>query len=253
MRLDGTGSMVFVIFRDGSDHGLVNSSSLSSNNLIVMPNTSASLFESLRTFGELKNKESNSRVYCAMKDSVHSVDIGADVCCPLAPGYRLIRLFNQEISGCGDFLIALLNDVECSVVYCNIAFRLGGKSPAAYQAVQCHVWQTPSAHHYLISRKIKDKVLFGYIVKEYDVVLDSSEIGVNLWLRELSKALAYGLNVYCKQPSGTLQCIPTQKALNDFSDDLWSAIGEQAVSVAFISASCSGGPPIVSLLSQSER
>lgn len=141
------------------------------------------------------------------------------------------------MNGAG-FEIALLNDVEASVVYYNRVEAAIIPQPTPRAAAQCFVWRSPEARHAAVVREVAQSVFFNYIVERYNVIVsDNQEIGEGrfFWQRLASTAIAYGLCVSYPRPAENLQPIPTQEALNELVDQLWGDAHEQEDHILLIS------------------
>lgn len=190
-------------------------------------------------FAHLMRTADNAELYAALNGSERVTDISRDAQCNLAPGYRLVRVDHRIRPNGDEFEVALLNDVEFSVVYYNKVMISVITDLNCRPATQNLVWRSPNAQHSAVLRDVAQKVFFNYILERYDVILsDNQQTGEGkfFWQRQMSNAIAFGLHVYYYQMmSAQLQPIETQDALNNLEDQLWSEHDDQQYHLALIS------------------
>lgn len=192
------------------------------SNLLALPVDAHAIFRALA-----RNAE-NEMAYSALCGAEQIFDISAEAGCEMLPGYRLIRV-NERGGICEDaFELALINDIEPSVVYYN---KVTVTDLYERQTTRSLVWRSASAQHAAALQDVAHHVLFNYITDRYDVILsDSEQTGESkfFWQRQMSKAIAYGLYVYFQVAPAQFQPITTQVALSELGNELWSAArGEQ--------------------------
>ncbi|MCS4065485.1 hypothetical protein [Pseudomonas putida] len=163
------------------------------------------------------------------------VDLRAD------PQYRLIRIDHrlgmEERDG---FEIALVDDIELSVAYYDKVTL--GRSPdiGRRKLASNLIWRSASNRHSRALRDISQKVLFSYMVNDYDILLDAEAItdgGNFYWHRQVSRAIEKGLHAYAYDPTTqALRPIQTQLALNNLQDQVWTEVNHKAL-IAIISNS----------------
>lgn len=177
-------------------------------------------------FAHLTRTADNAEMYKALSSAERVMDISQEAKCLLAPGYRLIRVDHRKVMNGDQFEIALLNEIEQSVVYYNKVVIAPIIDLNCRPATQNLVWRSANAQHSAVLRDVAQKVFFNYILENYDVILsDNNQTGEGkyFWQRQMSTALALGMHVYYYQMlSAHLQPILTQEALNDLEDQLWS-------------------------------
>ena len=162
-------------------------------------------------------------------------DISASARSIMEPGYRLVRV---DSGSDGFFEIALLNDVDETVPYYNkvhVAF-IEESSPRA--ATQCLVRRSTDVRHSAAVRDVVHNVFFNYLVEHYDIVLSDNPGtggGRSFWQSQISRAIAYGLCVSYQAENGQLLPLPTQGALDELVDQLWSEDSEQQDQLVLIS------------------
>ncbi|WAH58844.1 hypothetical protein LZ023_04480 [Pseudomonas silvicola] len=178
----------------------------------------------------LHRSSDNACVYRSLRASANLTDISTDTRCALPPGYQLIRVDEPQCQNRDVFEIALLNDLEGSVVYhsrvsISVNPQMNGRHAAHSQA-----WCSPNALHSAVMREVTWAVFFNYILDRFDArVLIGPEnwAGMHLWQRQVSESIARGLYVYYLSPTGGQEYVPTQTALNGLVDRLWSESCEQ--------------------------
>lgn len=143
------------------------------------------------------------------------------------PGFRLIRVDHRlESDDVNHVEIALIDDAELSVAYYDRVTLEYIPKVSRRQVARNQVWRSASMRHSQALLDISKKVLFGYIVDEYDLLLtehDVSNNGYFYWHRQVSRAIELGLYVYAYEPATqTLLPIPSQSVLNDIEGQVWS-------------------------------
>lgn len=190
-------------------------------------------------FAHLMRTADNAALYTALSGAERVSDISADAQCVLAPGYRLIRIDHRVRPSGDEFEIALINDIDSSVVYYNKVLISLISDLNCRPATQNLVWRSPNARHAAVLRDVAQKVFFNYVLERYDVILSDNQHtgdGKFFWQRQMSNAIALGLHVYYYQMmTAQLEPVPTQEALNDLEDKLWSEDDEQLYHLALIS------------------
>lgn len=171
----------------------------------------------------------NQGLYQAIGGAERAIDISADAGCVLPPGYRLLRIDDRD--GHQDsYEIALLNDLENSVVYYN---KVTVKADTATQ----NTWRCPAAQHAAVIENITDKVFFDYLLQRHSIVLsDDQETGegYHYWQRQLSHTLMRGLKIYEYRSGEQLQGIEDQVALSELVDRVWSTPKNSSSTLALI-------------------
>jgi len=190
-------------------------------------------------FAHLMRTADNARLYGGLTEAEQISDISADAQCILAPGYRLLRIDHRTRPTSDEFEIALVNDVEKSVVYYNRVVISAIVDLNCRPATQNLVWRSPNAQHSAVLRDVAQKVFFHYILERYDVILSDNQQtheGKFFWQRQMSNALALNLHVYYYQMlTASLKPIANQDELNDLEDQLWSEDDGQEYHLALIS------------------
>lgn len=204
-----------------------------------MPKLLVKPSEIIELFSHLEKTEDNSRFYEALSAAEKVSDISADAQCVMALGYRLLKVEHRLRPNGDEFEIALLNDVDRSVVYYNKVSITDIIDLNCRPATQNLVWRSTNARHDDVLRDTARKVFFNYILQRYDVILSDNQQtgeGRHFWQRQMSYAIALGLHVYYYQMmTAQLQPIPTQDALGELRDMLWSEADEQQYHLALIS------------------
>lgn len=195
----------------------------------------------LQALPHLLRTADNSVMHAALSSAKHVVDIGTVAKCDIAPGYRLIQVDGRLQSGCHEVEIALINDVESSVVYYNSMMISGSIKFSEKKAVKPLIWLNPNISHAPTLRELVPRVLYGYIAEHYDVILSTdNQSGKSRyrWLRQLSNALTHGLHVYhYKLAADKLQQVSSIHELNTLQDTLWSSHYDDEHVLAVLSAS----------------
>jgi len=174
-------------------------------------------------------------LYQAICNAEKPIDISADVACALPPGYRLLRLDDRD-GQLDTYEIALLNDLEISVVYYN---KVTAKAGTATRKA----WRSPEVQHAAVIADITDKIFFDYLLQQHSIILSDDQEsgeGSHYWQRQLSHALKRGLKVYEYRPGEQLQGIEDQDALSELVNRIWSTPKNSSSTLALICrASCS--------------
>lgn len=155
------------------------------------------------------------------------------------PGYRLIRVDDRlKTVGYSEFEIALVNDDQLSVAYYDKVTLVCMPEIGSRHIARNQVWRSASKRHSSALRDISQKVLFGYIAQNYDLLLAEGEVsggGKFYWHRQVSRAIEVGLNVSVyEQVSQAFRPVSTQCALNDLQDHVWSCTNPEPL-LAFVS------------------
>lgn len=157
------------------------------------------------------------------------------------PKYRLIRVDRQlDTAGDNEFEIALVDDAEEAVAYYDKVTLLHFPKVSSRYVARSQVWRSAAMRHSLLLRDVSLKVLFRYLVQEYDLLLTEDAVkgdGKFYWHRQVSRAIALGLYAYTyEEATQSLRPIPTQRVLNDIQDLAWSG-ADQGPLQALISMS----------------
>lgn len=87
-------------------------------------------------------------------------------------------------------------------------------------------WRSANMRHSAMLRDISQKLLFSYIVRNYDLLImedSASNEGKFYWLRQVSRAIERGLHVYASDViTQELKPLSTQRALKDMQNQAWS-------------------------------
>lgn len=189
-------------------------------------------------FAHLVRTEDNARLYDRIAASPNLIEISAEAKHMLPPGYRLLRI-DALTPGTHEFEVALLNDVEESVVYFNRVMVSTIQDLNCRPATQMLVWRSQNAAHQMVLHGLAQNVFFNYILERYDIILsDNHQTGEGkfFWQRQMSQALALGLHVYYYQMlNAVLEPIGDQAALDNLEDQLWSEDDGQEYHLALIS------------------
>ena len=143
------------------------------------------------------------------------------------PGYRLIRIDDRLNMDAGsEFEIALLDDASASVAFYDKITLVRCPSNSSRHIARSQIWRSTDMRHSLALRDISQKVLFGYLIHHHDILLEEfmvSGAGKFYWHRQVSRAIDGGLHVYLYEAATQLlRPIPTQRALNEIEDAVWS-------------------------------
>lgn len=174
----------------------------------------------------------NAAVYAALtaakgvRDINEIAGLGAD------PRYRLIRVDHRlGTAERNEFEIALVDDIELSVAYYDKVTLVRAPKVSTRYLASNLAWRSASSRHSLALRDISQKILFSYLVHHYDILLAANKMadgGVFYWPRQVSRALKKGLHVYTYEPTTqAIQSIPTQRALDDLQDQVWSGTSQE--------------------------
>ncbi|UVL19639.1 hypothetical protein LOY44_01605 [Pseudomonas sp. B21-044] len=204
-----------------------------------MPKLLVNTSEILKTFAHLEKTADNTAFYEALTGVQHIHEIAAEAQCLLAPGYRLIRVDHRKRPTSDEFEIALVNDLERSVVYYNRVVISPIVDLKCRPATQNLVWRSQDAQHLSVLSPVAQKVFFNYILEKYDVIVSDGQQthqGKFFWQRQMSQAIAFGLHVYYYQMmTAKLEPILSQADLNALKDQLWSEDDGQEYHLALIS------------------
>ncbi|WP_455917388.1 hypothetical protein [Pseudomonas cerasi] len=204
-----------------------------------MPKLIVQHTEIRKAFAHLVRSADNAHLYNLLTGAERTIDISADAQCILAPGYRLLRVDHRVRPSSDEFEIALINDLERSVVYYNRVVISNIVDLNCRPATQNLVWRSANAQHAAVLRDVAQKVFFNYILDRYDVILsDNQQTGEGkfFWQRQMSNALALGLHVYYYQMlTADLEPINNQEDLNNLEDQLWAEDDAQEYHLALIS------------------
>jgi hypothetical protein len=189
-------------------------------------------------FAHLVRTADNAHLYQRIATAENLTEISAAARHTLPPGYRLLRI-DALTPDVHEFDVALLNDVEKSVVYFNRVMVSSIHDLNCRPATQMLVWRSQADAHKLVLRDLAQDVFFNYILERYDVILSDNHQtneGKFFWQRLMSRALALDLKVYYYQMmDATLDPINDQEALNELEDKLWSEEDGQEYHLALIS------------------
>ncbi|WP_435652681.1 hypothetical protein ACSC9T_14775 [Pseudomonas putida] len=175
----------------------------------------------------------NAAMYAALTGAERVCSIGEPVS-NTVPGYRLVRVDDRLNTVGGDeFEIALVDDTSALVAYYAkvtvVDFPCSGNRPVA----RCQIWRSADMRHTQALLDISQRVLFGHLIRNYDVHLDEAGItdgGRFYWHRQISRAIYEGLHVYLYDPiSQELRPMHTQRALNEIEDQAWSGTNQKTL------------------------
>lgn len=204
-----------------------------------MPKLIVKREEIRQEFAHLVRTEDNARLYQRLSNETRLSDISAEAKNPVPPGYRLLRIDPAPGTAIHEFEIALLNDVEQTVVYYNRVSVTGISDLNCRPATQMLVWRSQNALHQMVLRDLAKNIFFNYILEHYDVILsDNNQTaeGKFFWQRQMSQALAYNIHVYYYQMmTAELQPIADQAALDNLEDKLWAEEDDKQYHLALIS------------------
>ncbi|WP_238066199.1 hypothetical protein [Pseudomonas shirazica] len=173
----------------------------------------------------------NAAIYAALTSAEWVCTIGESVSSTV-PGYRLVRVDDRlNTVGGNEFEIALVDDTSALVAYYAkvtvVDFSYSGNRPVA----RCQIWRSGDMRHTQALQDISQRVLFGYLIRHYNVHLDEAGIidgGRFYWHRQISRAIYEGLSVYLYDPiSQELRPIHTQRALDEIKDQAWSGANQK--------------------------
>ena len=182
----------------------------------------------------LKLTADNSAIYAALTGADGVSEIGVHSGYSAQPRYRLIRVDHRLQKGSVDqFEIALVDDAESSVGFYATATLLSIPELSSRKIARHQVWRSAIIRHSLALRDISQAVLFGYILQRYDLVIAEDAVtgdGKFYWHRQVSRVVDLGFYVYAYNPATqVLSPIPTQSALNDVQDQIWSGTNSDHV------------------------
>ncbi|MCO8166163.1 hypothetical protein NJC38_28995 [Pseudomonas sp. 21LCFQ010] len=168
----------------------------------------------------------HAEAYRSLRDAVSLIDIGQRIERVLLPGYRLLRVEKPSDSLTSEIQIFLVNDIEASVVYQCTLTVLPLSQYTRPTVLQKKIRCSPEAQHAVALDGLINQVCFNYVLTLYDLLVSpdhQKDLTEHRWLRLLSSALAHGAYVYLfDNVGGRMQPIPTQAALNEVMDRLWS-------------------------------
>lgn len=178
----------------------------------------------------LARRADNAAVYAALTAAKGVREINEIAGLEADPRYRLIRVDHRlGTAERNEFEIALVDDVELSVAYYDQVTLVRAPKVSTRYLASNLAWRSASSRHSLALRDISQKVLFSYLVNHYDILLAANKmadegifIGPDRFLGRLK-----GLHVYTYNPTTqAIQSIPTQRALDDLQDQVWSGISQ---------------------------
>ncbi|MDD2122547.1 MULTISPECIES: hypothetical protein [Pseudomonas] len=179
----------------------------------------------------------NAAMYAALTRSEEMSNIGGETGYCAEPGYRLIRVDHRlDPTSDNEFEIALVDDAQLCVAY-YMRITLSHIPQLSFRLVARHdLWRSAGSRHALVLRDISRKVLFSYVIRDYDLLLTEEKYtrgGKFYWFKQVSLAIELGLSVHAYDPSTqTLRAIPTQRMLRTVQDHAWS--GAYSVSLLAI-------------------
>ncbi|WP_434119923.1 hypothetical protein [Pseudomonas fortuita] len=184
--------------------------------------------------GSLTRTADNSAFYAALTTARGVSDIGQTAGFSAESSYRLIRVDRQlDSDSVNEFEIALVNDVELSVIYYAKVDLLRIPEVSNREIAKHQVWRSASMCHSEALRGVSQKVLLGYIAQRYELLLAEDAVfgdGKFYWHRQVSRALELGFHVFSYDGVvRALRPIPTQRALNDLQDQAWSSDGARSL------------------------
>ncbi|MFF7063603.1 hypothetical protein [Pseudomonas sp. NPDC008258] len=182
--------------------------------------------------GSLTRTADNSALYAALTTAREVSDIGEPADFSGESDYRLIRVDRQLDSvSVNEFEIALVNDVELSVIYYAKIELLQVPEVSSRDIAKHQVWRSACMCHTEALRDVSQRVLLGYIAQRYELLLAEDAVfgdGKFYWHRQVSLALELGFHVFSyDEGSRALRPIPTQRALSDLQDQAWSSTRPQ--------------------------
>lgn len=169
----------------------------------------------------------NSALYSALAEAVEISDIGEKAGYDSGPDYRLIRIDRRlDVTSDREFEIALIDDLELSVAYYAKVTLLPSLDANSRPVARHQFWRSANMRHSPMLRDISQKLLFSYIVRNYDLLImedSASNEGKFYWLRQVSRAIELGLHVYVSDLiTQALKPLSTQRALMDMQNQTWS-------------------------------
>jgi len=203
-----------------------------------MPKSIITISQVQEVLEKLTRAVDNKAFYAALSAAKHVTNIAVNSECGLRSGYRLIRIDGRSNGIGANFEIALVDDLEHSVVYYSMVMSTTlNDRPTA----QTWVWRTYATSHWEALQTIVSKESFKYIIERFDILISNDlqmGSGEFFWLRQMTNSIADGYSVYyCKALTTKLQPISTQAALDHFVDQCWSGLHEQSQYLALISRS----------------
>lgn len=187
-------------------------------------------------FEDLETEEGNLAQYKKLSSSEKKINIQkeANYACP--PGYSLVRIDENKDN---KFLIALLSDIDNTVIYYNEVIITDVVHLNCRPATQIKVWRTSDATYINLTDKLPGKIFFDYLLNRYDVILSDNEhtdLGRMFWQSNMSKALIRELYVYYYDMiNSKLISISNQKELNSLKSKIWGHSDEYETNLAIIS------------------
>lgn len=179
--------------------------------------------------------------YQSLCDAAQHAAPGQEVLFALPPGYRVVLFDHQPLATEHWLEVGLINDIESSVVYYWKAAVSKLAQIDRWVAAQKVAWCFPGAQHAAVLHGLPLQIFLKLIAPRYDLVVsDDHQQGLTTdrWLKQLSTAIGLGLHVYVYESDvGRFQLLPTQRALEDFTDQVWSASREPIHQKALISLS----------------
>lgn len=170
----------------------------------------------------------NSAVYAALTGNEGLCEISEQAGYGVEAGYRLIRVDHRLPTDSGDkFEIALVDDAEASVAYYLEVTLAQLPGVCSRHVVRSQAWRSANERHSLVLHEISKTVLFGYLIRHYDVLLVMEDAVTSgdyfYWYRQASRAIEGGFHVYVlDRLTQTLWPISTQRALDSVQDQIWS-------------------------------
>ncbi|MGE8303370.1 MAG: hypothetical protein ACN6PW_02845 [Pseudomonas kermanshahensis] len=193
-------------------------------------------FQPYEASPQVTGATANEALYVDLTSAAHVTDIAADTQCKLQPGCRLINVKDIICSSWDQIEIALVNDVQRSVIYyskviiTNLPYRGTARS---------YVWRSPCAEHATMLREVAYKVPFNYLIRKYHLIISDSHRngeGRFEWHRKMSYAIHYNLNAhYYNRRISRLISIRTQDELNILTNQLWTSSNDEEPNLAIIS------------------
>lgn len=156
------------------------------------------------------------------------------LCDQASSGYRLIRVNNRlDAVGGNEFEIALVDDTSSSVAYYGKVTLVHLQNIGIRHVARIQIWRSADTRHFQALRDISQRVLFGYLIQHYDILLDESgltEGGKFYWHRQVSRAIDGGFHAYLYEPvTQALRLIPSQRALDGIEDQAWSGTSHESL------------------------
>ncbi|WAH55912.1 hypothetical protein LZ023_23105 [Pseudomonas silvicola] len=211
---------------------------LTTASLSPMPKSIITTSQVQEALAKLTRVVDNKAFYAALNAANRLTDIAENAGCALKSGYRLIRIDDRNNAPDVNFEIALIDDIELSIVYYSMIFStiLNGRPTA-----QIWTWRSYKTNHWEELKAVISKASFNYIIKRFDILISNDlEVGSGefFWLRQISNSIAEGYSVYYyKGLSTELQPISSQAEFYHFVDQCWSGSHDQHQCLALISRS----------------